>query len=79
MELEAKAGAFSISPEVVFTSKQTNVFRNETTTDGWTTFNLGAAWQRSGWHGAHLIAVQAYNLSNRTYRLHTSFPKDLAP
>jgi iron complex outermembrane receptor protein len=79
VELEAKAGAFSISPEVVFTSKQTNVFRDETTTDGWTTFNLGAAWQRSGSHGAHLIAVQAYNLSNKTYRLHTSFLKDLAP
>jgi iron complex outermembrane receptor protein len=79
VELEAKFGAFSISPEVVFSSDQDDVFRDETPTDGWATFNIGAAWQRSGPHGSHLIAVQAYNLTNETYRLHTSFLKDLAP
>jgi iron complex outermembrane receptor protein len=64
---------------VVFSSDQDDVFRDETPTDGWATFNIGAAWQRSGPHGSHLIAVQAYNLANETYRLHTSFLKDLAP
>jgi iron complex outermembrane receptor protein len=79
VELEASFGQFSISPEVVFSSKQSKVFRDETETDGWATFNIGAAWQRSGSHASHLIAAQAYNLANKTYRLHTSFLKDLAP
>jgi len=76
---EFRAGSFSFSPEAVFSSKQSDVFRDETPTAGWATFNVGGAWQRSGSHGAHLVAVQAYNLTNETYRLHTSFLKDLAP
>jgi iron complex outermembrane receptor protein len=79
VELEAKFGAFSISPEVVFSSDQTKVFRDESQTNGWATFNIGATWLRIGSHGSHLIAAQAYNLTNKTYRLHTSFLKDLAP
>ena len=63
----------------MFASKQTRVFRDETPTDGWATFNLGATWQLGTSHGSHLIAVQAYNLTNKTYRLHTSFLKDLGP
>jgi iron complex outermembrane receptor protein len=74
-----RAGDFSIIPEVVFQSEQTRVFRDETPTDGWATFGLGAAWQRGTSHASHLIAFQAYNLGNETYRLHTSFLKDLAP
>jgi iron complex outermembrane receptor protein len=76
---DARVKMITITPEVVFSSKQTHVFREETETDGWTTFNIGATWQRSGSHGSHLIAVQGYNLTNETYRLHTSFLKDLAP
>lgn len=79
IELTARAGDFSVSPEVVFSSKQSRVFRDETETDGWGTFNINATWQRGRSHGSHLIAVQAYNLGNTTYRLHTSFLKDLAP
>jgi hypothetical protein len=79
VELEAKVGSFSFSPEVVFSSKQDDVFRDETPTAGWATLNFGVSWQRSGPHGSHLLAAQAYNLANKTYRLHTSFLKDLAP
>jgi iron complex outermembrane receptor protein len=79
VELVGTIGAFTVSPEVVFSAEQTRVFRDESTTSGWATFNLGATWQRAGSHGTHLIALQAYNLTNKTYRLHTSFLKDLAP
>ena len=48
-------------------------------TDGWATGNIGVTWQRSRTHGAHLIAFQVQNIANQTYRLHTSFLKDLAP
>ncbi len=76
--LTARAGDFSITPEVVFSSSQDRVFRDETTTDGWATFNIDVTWQRIRGHGSHLIALQGYNLGNTTYRLHTSFIKDLA-
>ncbi len=79
VELGIKAGAFTITPELVFSAAQKRVFRSESTTAGWTTGNVGVTWERSLGHSSHLVAVQAYNLSNRTYRLHTSFLKDLAP
>ena len=79
VELSARMGSFTLNPEVVFSATQDRVFRDETSTSGWATFNLGATWQRSVAHGSHFVAVQAYNLGNRTYRLHTSFLKDLAP
>jgi iron complex outermembrane receptor protein len=79
VELDARVGPVTISPEVVFSAKQTRVFRDESETDGWATFNIGATWQRSSGHASHLVALQAYNLGNKTYRLHTSFLKDLAP
>jgi iron complex outermembrane recepter protein len=79
VEFALRAGDFTFIPEVVFQSEQTRVFRDETPTDGWATFNIGATWQRGTSHASHLIALQAYNLNNNTYRLHTSFLKDLAP
>ena len=76
--LTARAGDFSFTPEAVFSSSQDRVFRDETTTDGWATFNIDVTWERIRGHGSHLIALQGYNLGNTTYRLHTSFIKDLA-
>jgi len=70
---------FEFTPEMVFSAKQSEVFTGESETDGWATFNLGATYQLGKGHGSHLIAFQAYNLANQTYRLHTSFLKDLAP
>jgi iron complex outermembrane recepter protein len=78
-ELSVKFGGFHVGPEVVFSSKQDRVFRDETPTDAWATVNVGASWQHGSGHGSHLIAFEAYNLGNTTYRLHTSFLKDLAP
>ena len=55
------------------------MFRSESTTDGWVTGNLAITWQLSQGHRSHLIALQFHNLGNTTYRLHTSFLKELAP
>jgi iron complex outermembrane receptor protein len=77
--LDVRRGALTISPEVVFSARQAAVSRGETPTDGWATVNAGVSWQRAGSHATHLVAAQVYNLGNTTYRLHTSFLKDLAP
>jgi iron complex outermembrane receptor protein len=76
---DLRAGALTITPEVVLSGRQGRVFRDEDPTAAWTTFNLGANWQHGSSHASHLVAVQAYNLTNEEYRLHTSFIKDLAP
>jgi iron complex outermembrane receptor protein len=68
-----------VTPEVVFAGRQTDVFRNETPTDGWATFNLAATLQVFKGHQSHALSVVGYNLTNSEYRLHTSFIKDLAP
>ena len=58
---------------------QERVYRNETVTKGYSVFNLKASYVRARQHMAHIVSVTAYNLTNRLYRNHTSFIKDLAP
>jgi iron complex outermembrane receptor protein len=79
LELEMPWKQLTISPEIVFTSDQNNVFRDESPTEGSTRFNLGATYIVGQQHLTHIFTVQGYNLTNEEYRLHTSFIKDLAP
>jgi iron complex outermembrane recepter protein len=79
IEIEIPWKQLTISPEVVFTSDQNKVFRDETPTEGSTRFNLGATLVKAQQHLTHIFAVEGYNLTNEEYRMHTSFIKDLAP
>ena len=67
------------SPEVILTAAQKDVFRDETTTDGYALVNAGATYFFARGHATHAIAFTGYNLTNEEYRRHTSFIKDLAP
>jgi iron complex outermembrane receptor protein len=78
LELDVPFGNFKVGPEFVFTAAQNNVFGNETTTPGSTVVNLGASYLMARGHATHIVSLKAYNLTNETYRLHTSFIKDLA-
>jgi iron complex outermembrane receptor protein len=79
VELEIPWRRLTVSPEVVFTADQRRVFRDETPTRGSTVFNVGATYVVGQQHLTHIFTLQAYNLTNEEYRLHTSFIKDLAP
>jgi iron complex outermembrane receptor protein len=79
LELEVPWRGVTFSPEVVFTAAQRNVFRDETTTGGYAVVNLRATYFVARGHATHAISVSGQNLTNREYRLHTSFLKDLAP
>jgi iron complex outermembrane receptor protein len=68
-----------ISPEVVLTGGQDRVFRHELQTDGSAVVNLGVSYFVVRGHATHAITLKAYNLTNETYRQHTSLIKDLAP
>ncbi len=69
----------TVTPELVFTSKQDRLFRDETATDGYSVVNLRGSYVWPMQHMAHVLSVSAFNLTNELYRNHTSFIKDLAP
>ena len=78
LEVDIPIGGVKFGPEFVFTARQNNVYGAETSTPGSTVVNLGASYLLARGHATHVVAVKAYNLTNETYRLHTSFIKDLA-
>lgn len=78
LELDVPFGNFKVGPEFVFTAAQNNTFGIETATPGSTVVNLGASYLVARGHATHIVSLKAYNLTNETYRLHTSFIKDLA-
>ncbi len=79
VSVEIPFGSFHISPELSFAARQDRVFRDETETDGYALVNLDASYVWPRQHLAHVLSFTAYNLTNRLYRSHTSFIKDLAP
>ncbi len=69
----------SIRPEAVFAARQDEVFPLETPTAGYGVFNVGASYTIGKQHVAHIFTVNGYNLTNKLYRNHASFIKDLMP
>jgi iron complex outermembrane receptor protein len=60
-------------------SKQERVFEPETRTAGYTVVNLRAAYTWTAGRIGHTITASLLNASDRLYRNHLSFIKDLAP
>lgn len=79
VDVEVPWRQLTFKPELVWAADQNRTFREETTTDGYAIFNIGATWIVPARHMTHVVAVKAYNLFDTTYRLHTSLIKDLAP
>ena len=78
-EFEIPVGGLTINPEIVLAAKQNKVFREELPTAGYATLGIGATYLLARNHATHIFAVKAYNLTDETYRNHSSFIKDLAP
>jgi iron complex outermembrane receptor protein len=79
ISLEMPFGGLNVRPELVWAAKQGKVFRDETTTDGYTVFHINASYLLAQRDLAHVFSARAYNLTNELYRIHTSFIKDVAP
>jgi iron complex outermembrane recepter protein len=79
VSLEVPWRRLHITPEVGWTAAQKRIFHTETETAGFATVNLNLRWERTGAHATHIVTLRGYNLTDETYRLHTSFIKDLAP
>lgn len=70
---------FNVRPEAVFVADQNKIFPLETRTAGYGLFNLSASYVIGKKHFAHIFTFNGYNLTDRLYRNHLSFVKDLMP
>ena len=83
--LRAKVGVdlrfdgLSFNPELVLASGQNQIFPTETETEGYQVVNLKASYTYPQQHFVHHFAFEIFNVSDKLYRNHVSFIKDLAP
>jgi len=71
--------AFSLRPEMILVNRQARVFDNETATTGYGLFNLNASYTFVTNRVAHIVSLGGENLTNRLYRNHLSFIREIAP
>ena len=77
--LDLNYGNFSVRPEAVFAAAQNKTFPLETPTAGYGIINVAGSYTFAKLHYAHIVSVNAYNLTDKLYRNHISFVKDLMP
>ncbi|HMQ03193.1 MAG TPA: TonB-dependent receptor [Pyrinomonadaceae bacterium] len=77
--LDLRWQGLSVRPETIFAGRQDKVYPLETPTAGYGIFNVAASYTIGRQHQAHIFSVNAYNLTNKLYRNHVSFIKDLMP
>ena len=80
MGLDFKYSGLSVRPELVFAAKQDRLAPLETKTAGYGLFNVNGTYTiAQGAHVAHVFTFSMHNLTDKLYRNHLSFIKDLAP
>ena len=77
--LDLRFGGLSVRPEVVMADSRDDVFVSETSTPGYTVFDLKASYTIPQQHVSHHFSVDFFNIGDRLYRNHLNFIKDLAP
>jgi len=69
----------SVRPEVLFAADQDKTAPLETRTAGYGIVNVAGSYTIGRQHTAHIFSFNAYNLTDRLYRNHLSFIKELTP
>lgn len=77
--LDLKYKDLSIRPEAVFAARQDRVFSLERPTAGYGIINVAGSYTIGHQHYAHVFSFNAYNLTDKLYRNHSSFIKELVP
>ncbi len=77
--LDFRYRGLSVRPEGVFAAAQDRIFPLETRTAGYGILNIAGSYTIARQHTAHIFSVNAYNLTNKLYRNHVNFIKDLLP
>jgi iron complex outermembrane recepter protein len=76
---DLRRGPFNFRPELVLANRQHQIFPTETETAGYATGNLMATYVVTTQHISHLFGVNLFNVTDRLYRNHLSFIKEVAP
>ncbi len=79
LEFEIPYRSLTVAPELVWSARQDDVFRDELPTDGYLVLNIKGQYLLARTHVAHIFTVNAFNLTNELYRMHTNFIKVFAP
>ena len=77
--MDVRYGNLSIQPEIVLADARDEVAISETPTPGYAVINLKASYTIPKRHLAHHLSLNVSNISDRLYRNHLSFMKDLVP
>jgi iron complex outermembrane receptor protein len=71
--------ALSVRPELILAARQNRVFDNESPTEGYAVLNLNASYTIVKTRAAHILTISGNNLTDKLYRNHLSFIKNIAP
>ena len=74
-----RRGGFNLRPELLLANQQHQLYFNETRTPGYAVANLLGTYVIATQHMSHLFGVNLFNATDRIYRNHLSFIKDVAP
>ncbi|MCU1289035.1 MAG: Outer rane receptor protein mostly Fe transport [Acidobacteria bacterium] len=77
--LDFRYEGLSVRPEAVFAADQNRIYPLETRTPGYGIINVAGSYTIGRQHFAHIFTFNAYNLTDKLYRNHLSFIKELAP
>lgn len=77
--LDWRYRALGVRPELVLVNKQTRLFDNETPTAGYGLVNVDGSYTFVTHRVAHIVSLNGSNLTNKLYRNHLSFIKEIAP
>ena len=77
--LDIRYKGLNVRPEAAFASRQDKVYPLEVPTAGYGIFNVAGSYTIGRQHSAHIFSFNAYNLTDKLYRNHVSFIKELVP
>jgi iron complex outermembrane receptor protein len=77
--LDWRYKAFSVRPEMILVNRQVRVFDKEQETAGYGICDVTASYTFVSKRVAHVLSVNGQNLTDKLYRIHLSFIKEIAP
>jgi iron complex outermembrane recepter protein len=76
---DVRLNRLSMKPELVLARPQNSVFATETRTAGYAVTNLNSTYTIAGAHSVQIFYFTLFNATDRLYRNHLSFIKNIAP
>ena len=77
--VDYRQGGLSLRPEVVLSNRQQQIYTTETPTAGYAVLNFTGLYTIARQHVMHTFGATWFNATDRVYRNHLSFIKNLAP